>query len=72
MSQPSGFGALMQSIAAARYLGRRIRYRGLLLNGGGALDLARPEFEEAPGTVPVTVTAGQRAALPDEPQALDF
>jgi hypothetical protein len=131
VSQPSGFGALMQSIAAARYLGRRIRYRGLLragqvtgwgglwlrvdgtrgpllldnmqdrpvrlstdwteasivldvpgdaeslhfgmlLSGGGALDLARPEFEEAPATVPVTVTAGQRAALPDEPQALDF
>jgi hypothetical protein len=33
---------------------------------------ARPEFEEAAATVPVTVTAGPGAALPDEPQALDF
>lgn len=131
VSQPSGFGALMKSIAATRYLGRRIRYRGLLrtgqitgwgglwlrvdgprgpllldnmqdrpvrhttgwteagivldvpgdaeslhfgmlLSGDGALDLARPEFEEAAVTVPVTVTAGLGAALPDEPQALDF
>jgi hypothetical protein len=125
VSQSSGFGALMQSIAATRYRGRRIRYRGLLrahqvtgwgglwlradgprgplsldnmrdrpvrgttawteasivldvpeeaeslhfgtlLSGGGALDLAQPEFEEA-AAVPVT-----GPVLPDEPQALDF
>ncbi|MBV9793395.1 MAG: hypothetical protein JO016_05580 [Actinobacteria bacterium] len=45
---------------------------GMLLSGDGALDLARPEFEEAAATVPVTVTARARTALPDEPQALDF
>jgi hypothetical protein len=131
LGQPSGFGALMQSITASRYAGRRVRYRGLLrahqitgwgglwlrvdgargpllldnmqdrpvrqttgwteasivldvpgeaeslhfgmlLSGDGALDLARPEFEEAAVTVPVTATASPSAALPDEPQALDF
>jgi hypothetical protein len=45
---------------------------GMLLSGGGAIDLARPEFEEAAATVPVTVLANQGAALPDDPQGLDF
>jgi hypothetical protein len=44
----------------------------MLLRGNGAVDLARPEFAEAAGTMPVTATADQSAALPDEPQALDF
>ena len=131
VSQPSGFGALMQSIAATRYRRRRVRlsallrthevtgwaglwlrvdgprepllidnmhdrpvrhttdwaeasivldvaddaeslHFGMLLSGEGAVDLARPRFEEAAAAIPVTVVAGQAATLPDEPQALDF
>ena len=131
VAQPSGFGALMQSITASRYLSRRIRFSallrarevtgwaglwlrvdgaggpllldnmqnrpvrgttdwiegsivlevaedaeslhfGMLLRGDGAVDLARPRFEEAAAAIPVTVTASQGAGLPDEPQALDF
>jgi hypothetical protein len=127
---PAGFGALMQSIAATRYLGRRVQFSallrtrevtgwaglwlrvdgareplimdnmqnrpvrhstgwaeasivldvaedaqslhfGMLLRGGGAVDLARPRFAEAAAATPVTVPAGQ-PSLPDEPQALDF
>ena len=40
---------------------------GMLLRGDGALDLARPEFEEAAATIPVTVIARSGVALPDEP-----
>ena len=42
---------------------------GVLLCGAGAMDLARPRFEEADQAVPVTATV---RPLPDEPQALDF
>jgi hypothetical protein len=125
--ESGGFGALMQSIAATRYLGRRVRFsamlrttevtgwaglwlrvdgangclmidnmrdRGLrqttewtpastvldipeeatelhfgaLLSGGGAVDLARPQFGEADEEV----TATARGPLPERPQALDF
>lgn len=124
--EPGGFGVLMQSIRATRYLGRRVRFSavartcevtgwaglwlrvdgfsgtlaidnmqdrplrettdwtetsivldvpeeatelhfGALLSGAGAMDLARPRFEEVDQTVPTTL-----APLPDEPQALDF
>ena len=44
---------------------------GMLLCGGGAVDLARPSFGVAAATTPVTVTADQDG-LPDEPQAFDF
>ena len=44
---------------------------GMLLRGGGAVDLARPSFGVAAATTPVTVTADQDG-LPDEPQAFDF
>jgi hypothetical protein len=128
--RPAGFGALMQSIAATRYLDRRVRFSallrtrdvtgwaglwlrvdgarkpliidnmrnrplrdsngwaeasivldvaqdaqslhfGMLLRGGGAVDLARPSFGVADATTPVTVTADVDG-LPDEPQAFDF
>jgi hypothetical protein len=130
VSEPTGFGAVMQSITATRYLGRRVRFSavartcevsdwaglwlridgpngtliidnmqdralrgstdwteagivlgvpeqattlhfGALLDGAGAIDLARPRFEEVSEAVPVTATA-TIAQLPDEPQALDF
>jgi hypothetical protein len=44
---------------------------GMLLRGGGAVDLARPSFGVADATTPVTVTADVDG-LPDEPQAFDF
>jgi hypothetical protein len=121
-----GFGTLMQSITATRYLDRRVRFSallrawevtdwaglwlrvdgpsgilrldnmqdrplrqttdwteastvldvapqamelhfGALLSGPGAVDLARPRFEEVGEDVPLTI-----GRLPDEPQALDF
>jgi hypothetical protein len=40
---------------------------GALLDGAGALDLARPRFEEAGPADPVPPRR-----LPEEPQALDF
>jgi hypothetical protein len=40
---------------------------GALLSGPGAVDLARPRFEEVGEDVPLTI-----GRLPDEPQALDF
>jgi hypothetical protein len=42
-------------------------YFGALLDGAGALDLARPRFEEIGAADPVVPRQ-----LPDEPQALDF
>ncbi len=130
LAEPSGFGAVMQSITAERYLGRRLRFSalartcevsawaglwlradglsgplvidnmqdrplrgttswrqvsivldvpeqatalhfGALLSGAGAIDLARPRFEEVGEAVPATVTV-TTAPLSDEPQALDF
>jgi len=44
---------------------------GALLSGAGAIDLARPRFEEVGEAVPATVTV-TTAPLSDEPQALDF
>jgi hypothetical protein len=131
VGRPSGFGALMQSFAATRYAGRRVRFSallrghavtgwaglwlradgnrrplildnmqdrpvrhttgwteasivvdvadeatslhfGMLLRGAGAVDLARPRFQEASRAVPVTAVPNQDRVLPDEPQALDF
>jgi hypothetical protein len=128
VAAPAGFGALMQSIAATRYRGCRVRFSatvraqdvtgwaglwlridgpvgpraldnmqdravrgstvwspaavvldvpehatslhfGALLDGAGAVDIARPQFEEASDAVP-TGTVWQ--PLPDAPQALDF
>jgi len=40
---------------------------GALLSGAGAVDLARPQFEETDEDV-----TSSGAPLPDEPQALDF
>ena len=124
-----GFGTLMQSISATRYLGRRVRFAaairthqvsdwaglwlridtaagthqidnmhdrpltqttawqeadvvldvpeeatslhfGVLLAGGGAVDLAQPSFEAVATDVPIT--AKPQPPLPDEPQALNF
>lgn len=129
VADPVGFGTLMQSISAARYLGRRVRFAaairthevsdwaglwlridtaagthqidnmqdrsltrtthwqqadvvldvppqatslhfGVLLAGGGAVDLAKPSFEAVTADVPIT--AKPRPPLPDEPQALNF
>jgi hypothetical protein len=129
VAEPTGFGALMQSITATRYVRRRVRFSaivqaeevtdwaglwlridgpsgtllidnmedrpfrqstewaranivvdvpeeatelhfGVLLSGAGAVDLARPRFEEVNEDIPVT--AGPFRPLPDEPQALDF
>lgn len=128
ISEPTGFGALIQSIAATRYLGRRVRFSatvrthevsgwaglwlrvdgpgstlvldnmedrpvrgntdwtpaeivldvaenatklhfGALLDGAGAMDIARPRFEEASDSAPTKTWQQQ---LPEEPQALDF
>ena len=44
----------------------------MLLSGAGAVDLARPAFEEARQAVPVTAVPTRDRVLPDEPQALDF
>ncbi|MDQ2811469.1 MAG: hypothetical protein M3Z75_06195 [Actinomycetota bacterium] len=130
ISEPVGFGAVMQSITATRYRGGRVRFSslaracevsdwaglwlrvdglngtliidnmqdrplrgstdwteasivldvpekattlhfGALLSGAGAIDLARPRFEDVGEAVPVTVTATVVPLL-DEPQALDF
>lgn len=124
---PGGFGTLMQSLRATRYLGQRVRFRamirttgvtgwagiwlrvdggrgsiafdnmqdralqgttdwtpadtvldvherarsihfGMLLGGGGAADLSRPEFDVVDDTVPVT----SEDRLADVPLALDF
>jgi hypothetical protein len=43
---------------------------GVLLAGGGAVDLAKPSFEAVSTEVPVTVKPFP--PLPDEPQALNF
>lgn len=126
VAEPSGFGALVQTIAASRYRGRRVRFSamlrawevtgwaglwlrvdgpggtleldnmqdrafrgttdwaeawivldvedharrllfGALLDGAGAVDLARLRFEEASADTPATIPL-----LPDEPQSLDF
>jgi hypothetical protein len=131
VSEPAGFGALVQAIAASRYLGRRVRFSGMLrtleagwaglwlridgsqnafialdnmqdrplrgttgwteaaivlgvpqhagelhfgilLDGAGAVDLARPRFAEVGEDVPVTGTPFITGRLPEEPQALDF
>jgi hypothetical protein len=127
----AGFGTVMQSIAATRYLNRRVRFSamartwevtgwaglwlridgpggvialdnmqerplrgttgwteaeivldvppeatelhfGVLLDGAGAVDLTRPRFDVVGKDVPVTRRPFQTAALPEEPQALDF
>jgi hypothetical protein len=131
VAEPAGFGALMQSITATRYLRRRVRFSavvqaeevtdwaglwlrvdgpggpllldnmqdrpfrqstewadadivvdvpeestelhfGVLLSGAGAVDLARPRFEEVGEDIPVTAGPFKARQLPDEPQALDF